>query len=166
MPVGLRVKAQEIASDSSGEVVQSNKRPLMYYDVRGTNGVVLPLFSGFSVESRASALEEAERDALYKRDTAALKQLWATDFSIGNFKANKVMSETFSSSGVPYYAVFIRVVETVTLVDGLLYVHGVDHTSLIDVNKSSVQPRPHKFTHVWKMFGSSWKMILKFPSDY
>lgn len=163
--VGLRVKAQSIFSDTSNEKAHSNKRSLTYYDSRGTGGTLFAVPRDYSVESEVSRLELRERDALYNRDTVALKQLWATDFSIGNFRGNKVLPES-SSSGLPYYAVFIRMVESVTLVDGLVYVHGVDNTSLIDLHKSSVQPAPHKFTHVWKMFGSSWKMILKFPSDY
>jgi len=144
---------------------RSNSSSLIYFDSRGTGGTLFAVPRDFSVESEVSRLEVAERDALYNRDTVALKKLWATDFSVGNFRSNKVIPES-STLGLPYYAVFYRVLESVTVLEGLVYVHGIDHTAIIDRNISSVQPIPHRFIHVWKMFGSSWKMISKFPSDY
>ena len=164
LPDGLRLKAQNIVSDTLGAGAQPNHR-FSYRVAQATGGTVYPVAGDYTFEHEVSRLEGAERDALYDRDTAALKQLWATDFSVGIFKANKVLPES-ASSPLPYYAVFIRVIESVRQVDGFVYVNGVDHTSLVDLNKTSVQPAPHKFTHVWKMFGSRWKMILKFPNDY
>lgn len=165
MPAGLRVTAQQISSDTATVRPQPPNRPLTYRDAQGTGGTLFPVTGDYSLERELTLLEAAERDALYDRDTAALKQLWATDFSITFFRGDKVLPES-SSSGLPFYAVFIRMVENVNVVDGLAYVNGVDHTSLIDFNKTSVQPTPHKFTHVWRMYGSRWKMILKFPNDY
>lgn len=131
------------------------------FSLRSSNFSHNPLSSSFSAEDEVSNLELAERDALYKRDTFLLKQLWAVDFSVGLTKTDKI---NFSTPGLPYYAVFIRIIEKVEYREGLVYVTGVDHTSVISAK--SVEPTPHKFTHIWKMIGSTWKMVSKFPMDY
>jgi hypothetical protein len=110
------------------------------------------------LENLIRDLESSECNAIKKRDHAWVQRLWARDFTLDH-KQNEVVA---SNNAMPYYAIFERFIERITVIDSTsVFTSGYEYTSEIK-SADRITPRTMKpYFHAWTKKYGLWKLTSK-----
>lgn len=111
-----------------------------------------------NIEEEIITLEKKECEAILKRDTAALKQIWLRDFTLDK-PQNSVM---ISQNPLPYYASLTRSVENCNVVShDKVYTSGWEHSQDVKLKGKLEEPVKQPFFHTWIRKNGVWKLAIK-----
>jgi hypothetical protein len=116
-------------------------------------------------EAEIRRLENLEREAVLKNDTAtSFNQFWSPDMIV-NAPANSVSNLEFlkkrMSTGKLNYARFDRKIENITFNDNLAIVMGEEKLEPQGAAENAGKTITRRFTNIWKYANSSWRIIAR-----
>lgn len=118
-----------------------------------------------SAEAKVRSLDDEERIAALKRDTAALERLWSDQF-VANGPNNKVVADkrALLNALVPRSS-YVRQIEFVRVDGNFAFIMGLETlvavTDAPSVRLVAGQPTRRRFTHVWKREGDTWRLYAR-----
>jgi hypothetical protein len=108
-------------------------------------------------ETEISDMESSECDAILKRDTTALKNIWLRDFTL-----NDPQNELYHGKNtVPYYISINRTIEKFTILDNIVYTSGHENLQRLRDNGKVEEPLKRNFSHMWIRKFGKWKLSTK-----
>ena len=118
-----------------------------------------------SKESEIRRLENLEREAVLKVDTALLfNQLWSPNMVV-NAPVNRVVAvettKLFTRTGRLNYASFERNIEKITFNDDLAIVMGEEILKPQGISENAGKIVTRRFTNVWKNSNNAWRIIVR-----
>ena len=118
-----------------------------------------------SLEALIRRLDQAEAQGLLRRDTAALRRIWASDFTVNNPR-NTISrgSEAVIAlirTGMIDYSSFVRDIETILFHGDAVIVMGAE--TLTPANKAPLagQTVRRRFTHFWMRRNGEWRLTAR-----
>ncbi len=121
-------------------------------------------------EAAVRSLDDQERIAALKRDTAELERLWSDHFVV-NAPNNKVVAgkravlNAFLRSGIINFASFERQVEFFRLEGDLAFLMGLETlVPLSDATSAGLtagKPTHRRFTNIWKKETGAWRLYAR-----
>ena len=123
------------------------------------------LFAQNSKESEIRRLENLEREAVLKVDTALLfNQLWSPNMVV-NAPVNRVVAvettKLFTRTGRLNYASFERNIEKITFNDDLAIVMGEEILKPQGISENAGKIVTRRFTNIWKNSNNAWSIIAR-----
>jgi len=118
-----------------------------------------------STEAKVRSLDDEERIAALKRDTAALDRLWSDQFVV-NGPNNRVVADkrALLNALVPRSS-YAREIEFVRIDGDFAFIMGLETlvavTDAPSVGLVAGQPTRRRFTHVWKREGDTWRLYAR-----
>jgi len=118
-----------------------------------------------SKESEIRRLENLEREAVLKVDTALLfNQLWSPNMVV-NAPVNRVVAvettKLFTRTGRLNYASFERNIEKITFNDDLAIVMGEEILKPQGISENAGKIVTRRFTNIWKNSNNGWSIIAR-----
>lgn len=111
------------------------------------------------LESEILDLEVMESNALVKRDTAILKNLWARDFTEDDKPENKILH--VGGNPIPYYTVVSRMIEKFTNMGDIVFTSGHETYQKLRRDGSLEEMVKVEFFHTWTRKYGVWKITTK-----
>jgi len=109
-------------------------------------------------------LEDAEREAILKRDTTVLSELMSTQIVVQNpenaivdFK--KIMSRI--KDGQINYSSFERTIENIAFVDNIAIVMGLETLIPQGATQGAEKTVKRRFTNIWMKEKDIWKLTVR-----
>lgn len=110
-------------------------------------------------------LDRAEAEALLRRDTTALRQIWAPDFTVNNPRNSITRGSeaviAFIRNGSIDYSSFVRQVEEMLVRDDVVIVMGSESITPINSAPSAGQTIRRRYTHVWMQRDGRWRLTAR-----
>ena len=126
--------------------------------------------SAGSDEATVRTLDDQERLAALKRDTAALNRLWSEQFTV-NAPDNAVaigkqaVLDTFVKSGIIDFASFDRNIEFMRVEGDFAVIMGAEilrpKTDAPSAGLVAGQITRRRFTNIWKREGATWRLFWR-----
>lgn len=116
-------------------------------------------------EDTIRQLEEQERQAVLREDTAALEQLWSDEFIVNN-PQNRVTASRDDAlalvrRGLIRYAAFERQIEAIRFNDDIAIVMGAETVEPVgDTPRAGTTVR-RRYTNIWRKQAATWRMIAR-----
>lgn|SRR5690606_33460384 len=111
-----------------------------------------------NIEEEILTLEVKESDAILKRDTATLKEIWLRDFTMDE-NQNRVM---ISQNPLPFYASLSRSIESCNIVSSdKVYTSGRERSQEVKLKGKLEEPVERPFFHTWIRRNGVWKLAIK-----
>lgn len=110
-----------------------------------------------SVESEIHNLEDAECEAMLKRDTATLKIIWARDFTLEDSQSEVVVG----ANPIPYYVSFGRMIKRIDFIDDMVFTKGYEFARLLKTDGTLADPEVREFFHTWVNKDQKWRLITR-----
>lgn len=111
-----------------------------------------------NIEEEILTLEVKESDAVLKRDTATLKEIWLRDFTMDE-NQNRVM---ISQNPLPFYASLSRSIENCNIVSSdKVYTSGLERSQEVKLKGKLEEPVERPFFHTWIRRNGVWKLAIK-----
>ena len=139
---------------------------------RATSIILLVLCLAFSMvcfsqspdENLVRRLDDMERIAILKGDTAQLARLMSTGIIVQNPENaivgfRQIMDRI--KSGKINYSSFERVVEKVALINGIAVVMGIETTVAEGETKNAGKTVKRRFTNIWTKEKGNWKLTAR-----
>ena len=117
-----------------------------------------------SAEAKVRSLDDEQRIAALKRDSAALERL--SDQFVANGPNNKVVADkrALLNALVPRSS-YVRQIEFVRVDGNFAFIMGLETlvavTDAPSVRLVAGQPTRRRFTHVWKREGDTWRLYAR-----
>lgn len=141
------------AQSISNDVVLEHKKIVVKGNVSfATNSLVMT-----PLEIEIADAENRECEALLKRDTTALKNIWVRDFTLDE-PQNKLVS---GKNPIPYYVLVARVVEKCNAIGSNVYTSGYELTRRLKADGQLEEPVESTFFHVWANQAGTWKLSTR-----
>jgi len=109
-------------------------------------------------------LEEQERTAILKGDTAALFTLWSPDYVVNNAN-NMILTaaqiKSFIRSGGIDYTSFTRNIEKITFIKDIAIVMGTEMVAPKNKSDNAGKSVTRRYTNVWLKSDSSWQLTAR-----
>lgn len=121
------------------------------------NKVYLSSAASTPLEKIVMEQDAEENQALLRRDTAKLRQLWQRDFTM-DVPVHELVT---GKSRLPFYASCSRVYENVEQSGGLFFVTGIEFVQELDQRGRMEPSYKRRFSHTWKQTGLGWKLVYK-----
>lgn len=137
-----------------------------------TLAFMFQFFSGYSQESSAEAeirkLEEQERQAVLKRDTAALRKIWDKHFIV-NAPNNKVVIAAENPVDRPVvaqisYSSFTREIEQILVRGDVVFCMGNEIVVPASDRPKAGQEIKRRYTNVWMKQDGAWTLVARHAS--
>jgi len=124
---------------------------------------------GSAAEREVRQLEVTEHQAMLKRDTVALKNIWAPDFMV-NTPVNKISlssQELFDliGAGVFNYTSFTRDIEKVMVKDNMVITMGSETVVPIGKNAKVGKTIKRRYTNIWVKENGIWKLTARHANE-
>lgn len=153
------VSTDTISSSPTGERTNQSNTYVMSGEQKAilSRSGILFAYNGIQlspIENQILDIEGLERNALLKRDTMALRQIWLRDFTLDSPR-NKVMT---GKNPLPYYVVLSRLVERCTPVGDLIFTSGVEIVQELNPNGQLAPQIKQKFFHTWTNQFGRWRL--------
>jgi ketosteroid isomerase-like protein len=118
-----------------------------------------------SLEALIRRLDHAEAQGLLRRDSTALRRIWARDFTVNNPRnsitrgAEAVVA--LIRNGTIDYSSFVRDIETILFHGDVVIVMGSE--TITPVNKAPLagQTVHRRFTHFWMRRSGEWRLTAR-----
>lgn len=116
-------------------------------------------------EASIRKLDDLERDALIKKDTAALfYKYWSPDMVVntpGNVVVTVESTKALLKAGKIDYSFFDRVIEKITIVDKLGIVMGHEIVKPQGLRDGAGKTITRRFTNVWMDTNDGWRIVAR-----
>lgn len=134
-----------------------NHKKEIHYIVR--ENVVLAMSKLFLTpsEDQIFNLEVQECNAVLKRDTARLMQLWQKDFTL-DVPAKEIVQ---GKNLLPYYVSLNRAIEKLTVMENVVFVSGNETYREIKPDGKLSDPEKRNFFHTWTFQNGNWKLTTR-----
>lgn len=109
------------------------------------------------IEAEIFRSEVAECNAMIKRDSEALMNIWLYDFSLEK-QTNELLN---SKTGLPFYARLIRLVENWNIVGELIFTSGTEKVVELKLNGAMGEEFSRQFAHIWIKKAGVFKLSSK-----
>ena len=121
------------------------------------------------LENEIRTLEVMEYTAMLKRDTVALKILWASDF-IANTPANRITlsrQELFDliKAGIFNFSSFTRTIEKVILKDCIAITMGSETVVPVGNTPRKGQTIVRRYTNIWIKQDDTWRLAARHANE-
>ncbi|MBC7827666.1 MAG: nuclear transport factor 2 family protein [Chitinophagaceae bacterium] len=118
-----------------------------------------------SAESEIRKLEEKERQAVLKKDTIVLAQLWGKDFMV-NAPTNRVVLAGNRVAERPViaqmsYSSFTREVEEILVKGDIVFSMGNEVVVPAGDNPKAGQTIKRRYTNIWMKQNGDWKLVAR-----
>lgn len=117
-----------------------------------------------SVEAEITRLEQLEKQAISKGDTATLFRLWTKNFVVNN-PDNRVVTaqqvRAFMRTGKIDYGTFERIIEKVTIVDNVAIAMGHEITTPQRQTANAGKSVTRRYTDVWVRQAGTWHLAAR-----
>ncbi len=118
-----------------------------------------------SEEDMIRQLEEQERQAVLKEDTAELERLWSEEFIVNN-PQNRITSSRDDAlmlvkRGLIRYAAFDRRIEAIRFNDDIAIVMGAETVEPVGDTARAGSIVERRFTNIWRKKDAAWRMIAR-----
>ena len=131
----------------------------------------LLVFAGYlcaqntNAESEIRKLEEAERQAVLKKDTIVLAQIWDKEFMV-NAPNNRVV---LAGNGVAerpvitqmVYSSFTREIEEILIKGDIVFCMGNEIVVPAGDNPKAGQAIKRRYTNIWMRQNGAWKLVAR-----
>ena len=116
-------------------------------------------------EAEIRRLENIEREAVLKGDTAVLfQQLWSPNMVV-NAPANRVgtveVTKMLTRTGKLNYSSFERNIEKITFNENLAIVMGEEKLKPQGLSENAGKLITRRFTNIWKSSNNGWSIIAR-----
>jgi ketosteroid isomerase-like protein len=122
------------------------------------------VFGQIGAETEIRKLEEAQREAFLKKDTATLYKLFAPDFVV-NAPTNKITTlqqlKLLIRSGEVDMESFERVTEKVTFVDNIAIAMGNETLHPTGKMPNAGKTVKRRYTNIWMKTEAGWKLAAR-----
>jgi hypothetical protein len=118
-----------------------------------------------SVEASIRRLDGAEAEGLLRRDSVALRRIWASDFTVNNPRNSITRGSdavvALIRNGTIDYSSFRRKIEAVLFHGSTVIVMGSE--TITPVNKAPLagQTVHRRFTHFWMERNGEWRLSAR-----
>ena len=118
-----------------------------------------------SVESEIRKMEDAERQAVIAKDTAALGKIWSSTFLV-NAPLNRVVPSDGSPARRPViasmtYTTFTREIEFIQEKEGVVFSMG-NETIVPAANMPNAgQTIKRRYTNIWMKENGAWRLVAR-----
>ena len=109
------------------------------------------------VETQIHDLEDAECEAMLKRDTATLRTIWARDFTLDDPQSELMVGE----NPIPYYVSFGRMIKRIDFMEDMVFTKGYEFVRLLKTDGTLADPEVREFFHTWVNKDEKWKLITR-----
>lgn len=109
------------------------------------------------IENEISDLESSECNALLKRDTSSLKNIWIRDFTLDEPQNQLHLGK----NSIPYYVSLNRTIEKLTILNNIVYTSGHEYAQQLKGNGKVDEPTKKAFFHMWIRNNGVWKLSTK-----
>ena len=121
-------------------------------------------FSQELEESLIRKLEEAEREAILKRDTIQLSILMSKNIVVQNpentiVEFREIMERI--KDGKINYSVFTRRIDNIAFINGIAVVMGLETLIPQGETKNAGKTVTRRFTNIWTKENDSWKLTAR-----
>jgi ketosteroid isomerase-like protein len=118
-----------------------------------------------AVETEIRRLERAEADGLLHKDIAALKGIWADDFTVNNprntISRGRDAVVTLIRNGAIDYSSFVREIEAVLFRGETVIVMGSETITPVGKAPFAGQTIRRRFTHFWMKSSGEWRLAVR-----
>jgi ketosteroid isomerase-like protein len=118
-----------------------------------------------SLEQLIRRLDEAEARGLLRRDSSALRRLWAPDFTVNNPRnsitrgAEEVVA--LIRNGTIDYSSFAREIEAILFHGNTVIVMGSETITPVNKAPFAGQTVRRRFTHFWMQRDGQWRLTAR-----
>jgi len=117
-----------------------------------------------SIETEIRNLEQAEVNAVLKKDTVTLKKLWDKDYIVNN-PENKIVLAKLNSVDRPVLqrqkVSFTREVEKILINGDIAISMGKENVVSPEEPTKSAQNITRRYTNIWMKKGGTWKLVAR-----
>jgi hypothetical protein len=110
-----------------------------------------------AIENEIAILESRECQAVLKRDTLILKEIWVRDFTLDE-PLNGLVS---GKNPLRYYTSLKRMIEKFSTVDSLVFTSGYELGQQLSISGKLEDPIKQTFFHTWAKKNGVWKLSTK-----
>ncbi|MDB5234705.1 MAG: hypothetical protein JWR44_1698 [Hymenobacter sp.] len=117
-----------------------------------------------AVVAEITRLEEMEREAILKSDTATLHRLWGKDFVVHNPQNRVVTSRQAMArlrDGRIDYASFERTIEKITISGNVAVTMGQEILKPANKAENAGKTVTRRYTNVWMRTAGTWQMLAR-----
>lgn len=118
-----------------------------------------------AIETVIRKMEDAEREATLKKDTAALRNIWSATFVV-NAPNNQVVPATGNPFDRPViknttYSSFTREIEHIQIQEGTVFSMG--HETVVPGSNmpNAGQTIKRRYTNIWMKENGLWKLVAR-----
>ena len=118
-----------------------------------------------SIEHAIRRLDRAEAEALLHRDSAALRTIWAPDFTVNNPRnsitrgADAVVA--LIRNGTIDYSSFVREIEGMLFYGNVVIVMGSETITPVNKAPFAGQTVRRRYTHFWMQRNGQWRLTAR-----
>jgi hypothetical protein len=118
-----------------------------------------------SLEALIRHLDHAEAQGLLRRDSTALRRIWARDFTVNNPRNSITRGSeevvALIRNGIIDYSSFVRDIETILFHGNAVIVMGSE--TIMPVNQAPFAGRTvrRRFTHFWLLRNGEWRLTAR-----
>ena len=118
-----------------------------------------------SLEALIRRLDHAEAQGLLRRDSTALRKLWARDFTVNNPRNSITRGSegvvALIRNGTIDYSSFVRDIETILFHGTVVIVMGSETITPVNKAPFAGQTVRRRFTHFWMRRGGEWRLTAR-----
>ena len=118
-----------------------------------------------SLEALIRRLDHAEAQGLLRRDSTALRRIWARDFTVNNPRNSITRGSdevvALIRNGTIDYSSFVRDIETILFHDNVVIVMGSETITPVRKAPFAGQTVHRRFTHFWTRRGGEWRLTAR-----
>ena len=120
-------------------------------------------------EAAIRQLEEREHQAVLKKDTTTLKEIWSKDFIV-NAPSNKIVLSGASPLDRPVvtqftYSSFTREIEEIQMKDNIVISMGNETLVPAHDTPKKGQTVKRRYTHIWMKEDGTWKLVARHANE-
>lgn len=118
-----------------------------------------------SVDVLIRRLDRAEAEGLLRRDSVALRRIWARDFTVNNPRNSITRGSdevvALIRNGTIDYSSFIRDIETILFHGNTVIVMGSETITPVRKAPFAGQTMRRRFTHFWMLREGEWRLTAR-----
>ena len=118
-----------------------------------------------SLETLIRRLDRAEAEGLLNRDSAALRRIWARDFTVNNPRNSITRGSeeviALIRNGTIDYSSFTREIETILFHGNTVIVMGSEVITPVRKAPFAGQTVRRRFTHFWMLRDGQWRLTAR-----
>ena len=121
------------------------------------------------METEIKKLEETEREAMLKQDTARLQKIWDQDLFV-NTPFNRITSSSkelldLVNAGVISFSSFTRDIEKIFIKGNVAISMGTETVIPIGNNPKAGQTIKRRYTNIWMKQNGTWRLTARHANE-